>query len=109
MSRFDLFFIVLDECDEVSDHHIAQHIVSVHAQGGGRARTVQHRANATLHKVCAMFQPIITAEAQQELVNATCGYAKAAVGTNRSSIALLYAKLEAMVRISKLGKITLSG
>merc|ERR1711981_762109 len=22
MSRFDLFFIVLDECDEVSDHHI---------------------------------------------------------------------------------------
>ena len=28
MSRFDLFFIVLDEMDEVSDFNIAQHIVS---------------------------------------------------------------------------------
>ena len=30
MSRFDLFFIVLDECDDVSDLHIAQHIVATH-------------------------------------------------------------------------------
>ena len=30
MSRFDLFFIVLDECDDVSDLHIAQHIIATH-------------------------------------------------------------------------------
>lgn len=30
MSRFDLFFVVLDECNENVDLHIAQHIVNVH-------------------------------------------------------------------------------
>jgi DNA replicative helicase MCM subunit Mcm2 (Cdc46/Mcm family) len=30
MSRFDLFFVVLDECNENVDLNIAQHIVNVH-------------------------------------------------------------------------------
>ncbi|KAF9581863.1 MCM DNA helicase complex subunit mcm6 [Lunasporangiospora selenospora] len=30
MSRFDLFFVVLDECDEATDYNIARHIVNVH-------------------------------------------------------------------------------
>ena len=30
MSRFDLFFVVLDECDEKMDLNIAEHIVNVH-------------------------------------------------------------------------------
>jgi DNA replication licensing factor MCM6 len=30
MSRFDLFFVVLDECDEKTDLNIARHIVNVH-------------------------------------------------------------------------------
>jgi len=30
MSRFDLFFVVLDECDEVTDYHVAKHIVATH-------------------------------------------------------------------------------
>ena len=30
MSRFDLFFVVLDECDQKTDLNIAQHIVNVH-------------------------------------------------------------------------------
>ncbi len=30
MSRFDLFFVVLDECNESVDTNIAQHIVNVH-------------------------------------------------------------------------------
>ena len=32
MSRFDLFYVVLDELDEASDERIANHIVSVHQQ-----------------------------------------------------------------------------
>jgi DNA replication licensing factor MCM6 len=28
MSRFDLFFVILDECDPVSDAKIARHIIS---------------------------------------------------------------------------------
>jgi DNA replication licensing factor MCM6 len=30
MSRFDLFFVVLDDCNEVTDYNIARHIVNVH-------------------------------------------------------------------------------
>lgn len=30
MSRFDLFFVVLDECNEVTDYNIGRHIVSTH-------------------------------------------------------------------------------
>lgn len=30
MSRFDLFFVILDECDEKTDLNIAKHIVNVH-------------------------------------------------------------------------------
>eukprot|EP00486_Rosalina_sp_Unknown_P007177 CAMPEP_0201573376 /NCGR_PEP_ID=MMETSP0190_2-20130828/17194_1 /ASSEMBLY_ACC=CAM_ASM_000263 /TAXON_ID=37353 /ORGANISM="Rosalina sp." /LENGTH=575 /DNA_ID=CAMNT_0048000283 /DNA_START=1041 /DNA_END=2768 /DNA_ORIENTATION=- len=30
MSRFDLFFVVLDECDEVTDYHVAKHIINTH-------------------------------------------------------------------------------
>lgn len=30
MSRFDLFFVVLDECDENTDYAIATHIVNFH-------------------------------------------------------------------------------
>jgi DNA replication licensing factor MCM6 len=36
MSRFDLFFIVQDECNEEIDEKIAQHIVEVHANKGNK-------------------------------------------------------------------------
>merc|ERR1719474_1939397 len=35
MSRFDLFFVVLDECDEVTDYHVAKHIVATHQKATG--------------------------------------------------------------------------
>eukprot|EP00954_Amorphochlora_amoebiformis_P003009 236265-Amorphochlora_amoeboformis.AAC.1 len=30
MSRFDLFFVVIDHCNEVTDYNIARHIVNIH-------------------------------------------------------------------------------
>merc|ERR1712032_834638 len=30
LSRFDLFFVVLDDCDELSDYNVAKHILDVH-------------------------------------------------------------------------------
>ena len=32
LSRFDLFFVVLDECDELADYKIAEYIVNVHRE-----------------------------------------------------------------------------
>ena len=33
MSRFDLFFVIVDECDETADYNIAKHILDVHRKG----------------------------------------------------------------------------
>lgn len=30
LSRFDLFFVVLDECDDIQDYNVAKHIIDVH-------------------------------------------------------------------------------
>ena len=30
MSRFDLFFMILDECNESVDRHLAEHNVNIH-------------------------------------------------------------------------------
>lgn len=30
MSRFDLFFVILDECDEQADYNISRHILNIH-------------------------------------------------------------------------------
>ena len=32
MSRFDLFFILVDECNEVTDYAIARRIVDLHSR-----------------------------------------------------------------------------
>lgn len=40
MSRFDLFFVVLDECDEATDLKIAKHIVSIHQRQDQALRPV---------------------------------------------------------------------
>jgi len=32
MSRFDLFFVVVDRCDEIIDLKIADHIVKLHRE-----------------------------------------------------------------------------
>ena len=43
MSRFDLFFVVLDEQDEIIDYNIARHIINVHmVRGRWRRGRVPH-------------------------------------------------------------------
>ncbi|KAJ1641011.1 hypothetical protein T492DRAFT_925371 [Pavlovales sp. CCMP2436] len=48
MSRFDLFFVILDECNEVTDHHIAKHIVNLHQHGSLAHPTMTEPARAEL-------------------------------------------------------------
>ena len=103
MSRFDLFFIVLDECDEVSDHHIAQHIVSVHTHKEEAAAAPYSTEQMQRYiKFARCFNPIITPESQQELVRCYVRLREGdAVGANRASYRITVRQLEAMVRISE--------
>ena len=53
MSRFDLFFVVLDECTESADFNIARHILSLH----------RHRAQA--------LEPTFSSEQLQRYIRYT--------------------------------------
>lgn len=44
MSRFDLFFVVLDECNPATDQAIARHIVGVHRQVRSRLMMMDEMA-----------------------------------------------------------------
>ena len=103
MSRFDLFFVVLDECDEVSDHHIAQHIVSVHQHKTQAVQAPYSTEQVQRYiKFARCFNPVITNEAKQELVRCYVRLREGdAVGTNRTCYRITVRQLEAMVRLSE--------
>ncbi|KAG9708910.1 MCM-domain-containing protein, partial [Aureobasidium melanogenum] len=69
MSRFDLFFVVLDECNEAVDKKLAQHIVDVHRL---RDSAVEPEfSTETLQRYirfARLFQPVFTDEAKATLV-----------------------------------------
>nr|CAG4717771.1 unnamed protein product [Naegleria fowleri] len=118
MSRFDLFFVVQDECDAEIDKKIAEHIVSVHQNKGAStldktldgvtqitvgSNTVQYSPeDIKLYlKYCrTCIHPILTQEAQEELVKQ---YVKLRqndkVGSN--SYRITVRQLESLVRLSE--------
>ena len=94
----------------MSDHHIAQHIGCTHAKEEAAHGPYSTEQMQRYIKFARCFNPIITAEAQQELVKCYVRLREGdAVGTNRSSYRITVRQLEAMVNIGSSGKITLRG
>ena len=118
MSRFDLFFVVQDECDNETDKKIAEHIVSVHQNKG--ASTLESNSNGLTQitigsntvqyspedvklylKYCrTCIHPELSQAAQEELVKQ---YVKLRqndkVGTN--SYRITVRQFESLVRLSE--------
>jgi DNA replication licensing factor MCM6 len=102
MSRFDLFFVVRDECDEDRDTSIAQHIVRVHQ---GKAMEVI-KPEYTPEDVklymgyCRTIKPELTEDAKKMLVLA---YRRLRqndkIGTN--SYRITVRQLESLIRLSE--------
>jgi DNA replication licensing factor MCM6 len=60
MSRFDLFFIIQDECNEEIDEKIAQHIVEVHSNKGIKLKVTYTMEEIKLYlKYCKTLKPIV--------------------------------------------------
>lgn len=102
MSRFDLFFVVRDECDEERDTSIADHIVNVHQ---GRAfqvvKPVYSPDDLKLYiRYCRTLKPELTEDSKKLLVLA---YRKLRqndkVGTN--SYRITVRQLESLIRLSE--------
>ncbi|KAF3926284.1 hypothetical protein ABW20_dc0108382 [Dactylellina cionopaga] len=104
MSRFDLFFVVLDECNEQVDTNLARHIVKLH-----RLRDAHITPEFTTEQLqryiryARTFKPVFTREAEEELVKRYKELRSddAQGGIGRNSYRITVRQLESMIRLSE--------
>lgn len=103
MSRFDLFFVVLDECDEAVDTKIAEHIVNTH-----RFRDESIKPEFSTEQLqryiryARTFKPKLTPEAQAVLVEKYRDLrTDDSQGLSRNSYRITVRQLESMIRLSE--------
>ena len=104
MSRFDLFFVILDECNESVDRHLAQHIVDIH-----RLRDSAVEPEFTTEQLqryirfARTFRPVFTPEAKALLVEKykELRADDAQGGIGRNSYRITVRQLESMIRLSE--------
>ena len=105
LSRFDLFFVVLDDCNPDADRQVAQHILDVHrCEDKSRAKKVPFTKDQMRRyiKFARTLHPKITPEAQTVMVEC---YRKLrqgdTLGRSRSAYRITVRQLESMVRLSE--------
>ena len=104
MSRFDLFFVVLDEQDEAVDFAIAQHILAVHCQEAEVAQSAAFSMEdlQLYTRAARLIRPRLTAEAQRFLVDSYVVLrTNDSVGVSRSSYRITVRQLESLIRLSE--------
>ncbi|KAF8550374.1 MCM-domain-containing protein [Imleria badia] len=103
MSRFDLFFVVLDECDEKTDLNIAKHIVNVHRfQDEAINPEFSTEALQRYIRYARTFSPKLTPEAADILVEKYRILRQDdATGVGRNSYRITVRQLESMIRLSE--------
>jgi len=105
LSRFDLFFVVLDECNPDADRQVAQHILNVHR---GKETATQTQPPFTLEQLqryirfARTIHPKLTEESQRVLVDC---YRKLrqgdTLGRSRAAYRITVRQLESMIRLSE--------
>jgi DNA replication licensing factor MCM6 len=104
MSRFDLFFVILDECNETVDRHLAEHIVGIHQL---RDEAVQPEFTTEqlqrYIRFAKTFKPEFTPEAKEILVQKYKELRSddAQGGIGRNSYRITVRQLESMIRLSE--------
>ena len=103
MSRFDLFFIVIDDCGEVTDRNVAKHIVDV-AAGEARALDAPFTIDElrSYIRVAKKIQPVITDAAAKTLVACYRQLRQNdVVGRSKTAYRVTVRQLESLVRLSE--------
>jgi len=104
MSRFDLFFVILDECNETVDRHLAEHIVAIH-QLRDEAVTPEFSTEQLQRYIrfARTFKPEFTPEAKELLVQKykELRADDAQGGIGRNSYRITVRQLESMIRLSE--------
>ncbi|KAK8215029.1 MCM2/3/5 family-domain-containing protein [Phyllosticta paracitricarpa] len=104
MSRFDLFFVVLDECEESVDRHLAEHIVNIHRLRDDAVEPEFSTAQLQRYiRFAQTFKPEFTPEAKECLVERykELRADDAQGGIGRNSYRITVRQLESMIRLSE--------
>ena len=104
MSRFDLFFVVLDECNEKVDRHLAEHIVAVHQLRDAAVEPEFSTEQLQRYiRFARTFRPEFSDEAKEVLVekyrDLRADDSQGGVGKN--SYRITVRQLESMIRLSE--------
>ena len=104
MSRFDLFYVILDELDEVRDAAIAAHIINVHARKAAAVADVPYKLEKIQSYVryARSFMPELSERAKAALTHAY-KLLRSSDSLNHagSSYRVTVRQLEALVRLSE--------
>ncbi|KAI1413799.1 MCM-domain-containing protein [Hypoxylon sp. FL1857] len=104
MSRFDLFFVILDECNEAVDRHLAEHIVGIHAlRDSAIEPEFSTECLQRYIRFARTFRPEFTDEAKERLVQKykelRADDAQGGIGKN--SYRITVRQLESLIRLSE--------
>jgi DNA replication licensing factor MCM6 len=103
MSRFDLFFVVLDECNESVDRHLAEHIVHLHMWKDEFVQPEFSTEQLQRYiRFAKTFKPRFTREAMHLLVEKYKELrANDSGGIGRNSYRITVRQLESLIRLSE--------
>jgi len=104
MSRFDLFFVILDECNEQIDRRLADHIVSIHQLRDDAIEPEFSTEQLQRYiRFARTFRPEFTDEAKDVLVQKykELRADDAQGGIGRNSYRITVRQLESMIRLSE--------
>jgi len=102
MSRFDLFFVIVDECNELIDYAIARKIVELHKETDTSVERVYSEADIKRYiEFARKFKPKMTIDAQELLVEQYKNLRNRDSAGSRSSWRITVRQLESMIRLSE--------
>ncbi|KAL8735481.1 MAG: hypothetical protein Q9181_002788 [Wetmoreana brouardii] len=104
MSRFDLFFVILDECNENVDRHLAEHIVGIHRLRDDAVQPEFSTEQLQRYiRFARTFKPEFSDEAKALLVEKYKELRNddAQGGIGRNSYRITVRQLESMIRLSE--------
>jgi DNA replication licensing factor MCM6 len=103
MSRFDLFFVVLDEANESQDFQIATHIVRIHQLSSDLVAPKYSTAQIQRYiRLARALKPKMTPDAAAKLWESyRILRQNDAEGTHRNAYRITVRQLESMIRLSE--------
>lgn len=104
MSRFDLFFVILDECNDQIDRHLAEHIVGIHQlRDSAIEPEFSTECLQRYIRFARTFRPEFTDEAKEQLVKRYKELRSddAQGGVGKNSYRITVRQLESLIRLSE--------